>query len=73
MLLGKEQGGTTVHGHRWENDGDEVEVPYELAMELLAIKGAGFYVPEAPEGEPGTPPKPQRKNKAGTEETGPAE
>jgi hypothetical protein len=73
MLLGKEQGGTAVHGHHWENDGDEVEVPYELAMELLAIKGAGFYVPEA-EAEPGEPPKPQRKSKVPTpEETSPAE
>lgn len=72
MLLGKEQGGTTVHGHHWENDGDEAEVPYELAMELLAIKGAGFYVPEA---EPGESPKLQRKSKqpADPEETSPAE
>ncbi len=58
MLLAKEQGGTTVAGHTWENDGDAVDVPYDLAMELLAIKGGGFYVP-APDGEPSkakTPP-----------------
>jgi hypothetical protein len=46
MLLAKRQGGTTVRGHTWEHDGDAVDVPYDLAMELLAIKGGGFYVPE---------------------------
>jgi hypothetical protein len=61
MLLAKEQGGTTVAGHTWENDGDLVEVGYDLAMELLAIKGGGFYVPE-PEDAAGTP-KPRAKPK----------
>ena len=46
MLLVKEQGGGTVAGYTWENDGDAVEVPYELAVELLAIKGGDFSVPE---------------------------
>lgn len=52
MLLAKRQGGTTVHGHHWKHDDDAVDVPYDLAMELLAIKGADFYVPEPEAGEP---------------------
>lgn len=46
MLLAKRQGGTTVRGHTWKHDGDAVDVPIDLAMELLAIRGGGFYVPE---------------------------
>lgn len=46
MLLIKEQGGCTIAGYTWENDGDATEVPYELAVELLAIKGGDFSVPE---------------------------
>ena len=46
MLLAKEQGGSVVAGYAWANDGDAVDVPYDLAMELMAIKGGGFYVPE---------------------------
>lgn len=80
MLLGKEQGGTTVHGHHWDHDGHEVEVPYELALELLAIKGGGFYVPEpADDGTdpagPGAPSKPRQKARqpADAGENAPAE
>lgn len=46
MLLIKAQGGGTVAGYTWENDGDAVDVPYELAVELLAIPGADFSVPD---------------------------
>ena len=42
MLLAKRQGGTTIHGHHWEHDDAAVDVPYGLAVELLAIKGGGF-------------------------------
>lgn len=56
MLLAKTQGGTTVAGHTWENDGDAVDVPYDLAMELLAIKGGGFYVPGPEPSRAKTPP-----------------
>ena len=42
MWLKKETGGTTVLGFTWENDGDVVEVPDEVAAELLAIRGGGF-------------------------------
>ena len=45
MKLTKAQA-ATVAGHTWENDGDAVDVPYELAMELLAIKGHDFSVPD---------------------------
>ncbi|MFB9926000.1 hypothetical protein ACFORO_12525 [Amycolatopsis halotolerans] len=37
MLLRKHTGGCTVGGHEWAEDGDVVEVPYELGAELLAI------------------------------------
>lgn len=65
MLLAKKQGGTTVHGHHWKHDDAAVDVPYGLAMELLAIKGGGFYVPEP---EEAGPPKPRTKDKGGGEE-----
>jgi hypothetical protein len=70
VLLAKKQGGTTVRGHTWEHDHHAVDVPYELAMELLAIKGGGFYVPEpeeitepAPAAELSESPKPRAKGK----------
>lgn len=61
MLLAKRQGGTTVAGHHWKHDGAAVDVPYDLAMELLAIKGGGFYVPgpESPDPPKKAAPKPQ--------------
>ena len=62
MLLAKRQGGTTIHGHHWEHDDAAVDVPYGLAVELLAIKGGGFYVPESESaGEAGESPKPRAK------------
>lgn len=75
MLLVKEQGGCTVAGHTWENDGDAVEVPYELAVELLAIKGGDFSVPEEEILPPelSEAPRTQRKGRrAGTAVTEPA-
>jgi hypothetical protein len=58
MLLAKEQGGSVVAGYEWKNDGDAVEVPYDLAMELMAIKGGGFSVPEPgpPKAKPAAKP-----------------
>lgn len=42
MLLRKATGGSTVLGYTWEHDGDVVEVPDDIAAELLSIRGAGF-------------------------------
>jgi hypothetical protein len=64
MLLVKAQGGTTIAGCTWENDGDAVDVPYELAVELLAIHGADFSVPEeAVPAELGEAPRTRRKSR----------
>ena len=46
MKLTKKHGGCIVAGHEWKHDGDTVEVPDDLAMELLAIKGHDFSVPD---------------------------
>jgi len=50
MLLAKAQGGCTLKhkgaSYTWEHDGEEVDVPVEFAMELLAIQGGDFSVPE---------------------------
>lgn len=42
MFVRKEQGGCTVAGYTWVNDGDVVEVPDWLGADLLVIKGAGY-------------------------------
>jgi hypothetical protein len=46
MWLRKEVGSVTQSWrgttYTWEHDGDVVEVPDELGLELLAIRGAGF-------------------------------
>jgi hypothetical protein len=67
MLLAKRSGGSTIRGHTWKHDDAAVDVPYDLAMELLAIKGGGFYVPE-PEPEESEPPKAKAKDKGSGEE-----
>ena len=46
MKLTKATGGCIVAGYEWEHDGDTIEVPTELALELLAIKGHDFSVPD---------------------------
>lgn len=61
MLLAKRTGGSTIHGHHWEHDDAAVDVPYDLAVELLGIKGADFYVPEAEVPELSESPKPRTK------------
>jgi hypothetical protein len=47
MLLKKATGGCTVLGYTWEKDGDVVEVPEDVAAELLSIRGGGFEAVEA--------------------------
>ena len=46
--LRKESGGCTLEHdgehYTWAKDGDVVEVPYEWALELLAIRDGGFEV-----------------------------
>ena len=39
MKIRKEQGGSGIGKYFWINDGDVVDVPYEMGMELLALKG----------------------------------
>lgn len=45
----KESGGSTISGpdgteYTWKKDGDVVDVPYDFALELLAVRGGGFEV-----------------------------
>lgn len=42
MLLRKAQGNCSIGEYTWERDGDVVEVPEWLGMDLLAIKGHDF-------------------------------
>ena len=42
IWLRKETGQSGIAGYWWENDGDAVEVPWELGVNLLGLKGAGF-------------------------------
>ena len=46
MKLKKATGGATIGEHTWKHDGDVVEVPDALAMELLATHGHDFSVPD---------------------------
>ena len=46
MKLKKATGGATIAEFTWKHDGDVVEVPDDLAMELLAIRGGDFSVPD---------------------------
>jgi hypothetical protein len=46
MKLTKANGGCVVAGYEWEHDGDTIEVPDDLAKELLAIRGHDFSVPD---------------------------
>jgi hypothetical protein len=58
--LRKASGGCTVLGYHWAHDGDVTEVPYDVAMELLAIPGGGYSVADD-EPEPVTEPAPAAK------------
>lgn len=56
MLLAKAQGGCTIAGYTWKNDGDAVEVPGSFGAELLAIQGGDFSeVPGQPDPQPRKP------------------
>ena len=48
MWVRKEIGQSGVAGHWWDKDGDVVEVPWDLGVSLLELKGAGFSQAEAP-------------------------
>jgi hypothetical protein len=47
MLLTKATGGTAIAGFEWEHDGDTVDVPIELAVELITIDPVEFSVPDS--------------------------
>jgi hypothetical protein len=53
MRLGKEAGGCTIsYGgkhYTWAKDGAVIQVPRELADDLLSIRGAGYFEPQEPE------------------------
>jgi hypothetical protein len=72
MLLIKAQGGCTVAGFTWENDGDAVEVPDDLAMELLYMKGADYSVPDDEQLPPELSDAPRAKRKSRRAVTEPA-
>lgn len=56
MWLRKEIGQSGVADCWWENDGDVIEVPWDLGVELLHLKGAGFSQADGPEEyDPGLP------------------
>lgn len=46
MRLAKESGGTTITwkggAYTWKADGAVIDVPPDLAQDLLSIRGAGF-------------------------------
>lgn len=44
----KQYAGSDSFGHVWAEDGAVVEMPYEQAMELLAIPDAGCSVADEP-------------------------
>lgn len=48
MFLRKEIGQSGVAGFWWEHDGDVVEVPWDLGVSLLGLRGAGFSQVEVP-------------------------
>lgn len=49
MWLTRSMAGSASGGLTWDKPGAVVEVPDELALELLAIPGAGFAEVTAPE------------------------
>lgn len=44
MKIGKRQGGASIGLYVWENDGDVVEVPSDMALELLALKNTDHFL-----------------------------
>lgn len=62
VLVRKRRAGSDSLGHVWAHDGDIVDMPYEEATALLAIRDAGFTIvePEIPDEISESPP-PQRK------------
>jgi hypothetical protein len=47
MLLRKMHGGASVAGYAWADDGDVVDVPDELGLDLLALDPAEYeHVPD---------------------------
>lgn len=60
--LRKDCGGATIAGIAWPEDGSVAEVPYDLALELLAIPDGDFSVLDGePDPLPGRPKRPRRK------------
>jgi len=74
MWLRKERGGSGAAGYSWEHDGDVVEVPDHLALELLEVPGNDFTLVEPEDLEPDGSPdaaadKPKRPYRRRTETT----
>lgn len=58
MWLRKERGESGIGPHHWPHDGAVIEVPDQLAGELLNIPGAGYSKADGPEPEPKAAAKP---------------
>lgn len=58
VLVRKRRAGSDSLGHVWAHDGDTVDMPYEDARVLLAIRDAGFEIvePDAVDGTDDDPP-----------------
>jgi hypothetical protein len=49
----KDRAGSTSYGYEWTADGQVVQVPDEVAADLVAIPDGGFVIVEPPADEPG--------------------
>ncbi len=59
----KDHAGSTTTGHHWPTDGAVLELPDEVALELVAIKDAGLTIVDPP-------PQPKRKGKTTDDDDG---
>lgn len=51
LHVSKAQAGSSSLGFTWDTDGAVIEVPDEVAAELVAIPDGGFAIVSAPEAE----------------------
>jgi hypothetical protein len=63
----KRRAGSDSLGHVWVHDDDTVEMPYDQAMQLIAIRDAGFEIVEPD--ETSDPPPVRRGRKPSSEKT----
>lgn len=63
MWLRKEKAGNAP-GYTWENDGDVLEVPDELGLDLVAIPDGGFSEAAPPDDVPDPAPSEEDEDAA---------